>query len=40
MNSQNNSTKLNEDLQEVMEKWNEKILPFCNYSANSISRRT
>ena len=28
MNSQNNSTKLNEDLQEVMEKWNEKILPF------------
>lgn len=28
MNSQNNSTKLNEDLQEVMEKWNEKMLLF------------
>lgn len=28
MNLQNNSTKLDEDLQEVMKKWDEKILPF------------
>lgn len=28
MNLQINSTKLNKDLQAVLEKWNNKILPF------------
>ena len=40
MNSQNNSTKLNEDLQEVMEKWNEKILPFLPEGLDELALQT
>ena len=40
MNSQNNSTKLNEDLQKVMEKWNEKILSFLPEGLDELAFQT
>ncbi len=40
MNSQNNSTKLDEDLQEVMKKWDEKILTFLPEDLDELALKT
>ena len=40
MNLQTNSTKLNKDLQEVLKKWNKKILPFLPKWLDDLARQT
>lgn len=40
MNLQNNFTKPDSDLQEVLEKWDKKILPFLPESLDGLARKT
>lgn len=40
MNLQNDSNKLNKDLQEVFERWNKKILPFLPNCLDELARQT
>lgn len=40
MGSPNNSTKLDEDLQEVMKKWDEKIFPFLPEDLDELALKT
>ncbi len=40
MNLQNNFTKPDPDLQEVLEKWDRKILPFLPGSLDGLARKT
>ena len=40
MNLQNNFTKLDKNLQEVLEKWDKKILPFLPECLDGLARKT